>query len=294
MKVRFIVNPAAGKVNRPGVVTDTIREVLSDVEGLFDIKVPRTRPGARLFSTEARDAGFDAVFACGGDGTINEVAGPLVGSSTALGVVPMGSGNGFALSLGLPMDVVGAVSLVRSWKTRPIDVGEVCGRYFFSTAGLGFDALLSMRYNTGSVSSRRRGLLPYVPLALKEYLFYRPETVVVKVGNERTPMRPFLFTVANTPRYGGGAVIAPGALPDDGFLDVAVLGPLGPVGALGTGLRLLSGNIDKSRRYSTFRVQSLEVLRKVSTLVHADGEPFEWGGSVPFSVHPKSLKVLIP
>ncbi|MFQ5466147.1 MAG: diacylglycerol/lipid kinase family protein [Thermodesulfobacteriota bacterium] len=292
MKVRFIVNPAAGRFNRVEAVTCAVREVLSSAEGYFDIKVPTTTAGAQLFSRQARDLGFDAVFACGGDGTINEVATPLVGSATALGVVPMGSGNGFALSLSIPTDLREAVAAARTPGTTLIDAGEVCGRYFFSTAGLGFDAALSKRYNESHYIRRRRGLAPYGPLALAEFFHYTPEPVVIRINNESIRLTPFILTVANTERYGGGAVIAPGARPDDGLLDVAVATRVGLVGAAGIGLKLMTGRLGESGKVKYFRGQEIEVQRTRSTLVHADGEPFEWGGSILFRIRPASLRVV--
>lgn len=293
MKVRFIINPLAGGKARATEITNVVRELLAGMEGIFEIKVPRTRGGAQLFSREARDRGFDAVFACGGDGTINEVATPLVGSSTALGVVPVGSGNGFALSMGIPTNIRDAITTVKRFRTRLIDVGEVCGRYFFSTAGVGFDAVVSKRYNEGAISSKKRGLAPYAPLAIKEFLRYRPEPVVIKMDNESMSVIPLILTVANTERYGGGAVIAPGAKPDDGFLDVAIVEAVGIFRAAGLGWRLMKGNIDKSSKFKYFRTQHVEILRYHSAVLHADGEPFEWGGSIIFRVHPKALKLII-
>ena len=292
MKVRFIINPVAGRFNRVDAVTSAVREVLSSAEGYFDIKVPTTTAGAQLFSRQARDLGYDAVFACGGDGTINEVATPLVGSATALGVVPMGSGNGFALSLSIPTDLKEAVAAARTLETTLIDAGEVCGRYFFSTSGLGFDAALSKRYNESHYIRRRRGLAPYGPLALAEFFHYTPEPVVIRINNESMRVTPFILTVANTERYGGGAVIAPGAKPDDGLLDVALATRVGLVGAAGIGLKLMTGRLGESSKVKYFRAQEIEVLRTGSSLVHADGEPFEWGGAVLFRVHPASLRVV--
>lgn len=297
MRVRIIINPASGRRGRVRAITDAVRRVLAPVEGYFDIKVPTTRAGASLYSARARDLGYDAVFACGGDGTINDVASPLVGSPTSLGVVPSGSGNGFALAMGLPEKIDDALAVVKSWKTRPIDVGTVCSRYFFSTAGVGLDARISWRYNTGP-ARRRGGILPYVPISLSEYLSWRlrrPEPVVIRMDNSSTTLAPLILTVANTERYGGSAVIAPGALPDDGYLDVTMLTGEGGVGeALRFGASLYLGGLEKVIGYKHFRVQEMEVLRHRSNIVHADGEPFEWGGAVPFGVRHKALTLLVP
>ncbi len=115
----FIINPKAGAMaggpSRPGrdrvaTVTETIRRVLSEEVGIFEIKVTQGPGGGELYSRDAVTRGFDAVFACGGDGTVNEVATPLVDTSTALGIIPFGSGNGFARALNIPENPVEAIS----------------------------------------------------------------------------------------------------------------------------------------------------------------------------------------
>lgn len=296
MKVRFIVNPAAGTlIGRPVErVTKAVREVLSAVKGRFEIAAPSSGIGAEVLSREARELGYDAVFACGGDGTVAAVATPLVGSDTALGIVPMGSGNGLALSLGIPEGVREAVALAREQRTTRIDTGTVADRYFFSTSGAGLDAVLARSYNTGEISRSVRGIIPYLPISLREFLRYDPETITIVSGNSTISIAPLLLTVANTPRYGGNAVVAPGAVPDDGLLDVVVVPRTGLISALRLGRRLLRGDIESAPGYRCFRTVSMEVLRTGASYVHADGEPFEWGGPLKFGIIPRSLKVIVP
>lgn len=296
MKVRFIINPAAGPFmsRRAEKVTGAVRRRLGGAEGVFDIKAAGVKGSAGSLSREAADKGYDAVFACGGDGTINEVAAPLVGRATALGVVPCGTGNGFATSLGIPGDLDRAVVLAREGRVREIDTGVICGRYFFSTAGCGFDAHLSRRYNEGALSGRLRGLVPYFPIAMVEFFRYRAEPVVIRTGLATINAAPFLLTAANTERYGAGAIIAPGALPDDGLLDVCIISDAGPLNAPSIVARLFSGRIDGFKGFERVRTDTVEISGRDSTVLHADGEPFEWTGGVSISVLPRSLKVLVP
>lgn len=295
MKVRFIINPAAGPLRsrRAGKVTDAVRRQLGGVEGVFDIKVAGGKESAGSLSKEAVDKGYEVVFACGGDGTINDVASRLVGRATALGVIPGGSGNGFAMSLGIPGDLDRAVGLVRHGKVREIDTGVICGRYFFSTAGCGFDAHLSRRYNEGALSRKLRGLMPYFPIAMVEFFRYRAEPVVIRTASATINAVPFLLTAANTERYGGGAIIAPGALPDDGLLDVCIVSDAGVLNAPSIAARLFSGKIDRFKGFERVRTDTVEISGRGSTVLHADGEPFEWTGDVSISVLPRSLRVLV-
>ena len=293
MKVRFIVNPAAGGADRARIITEAVKRLLKTEQGIFDIKVTKGRGDASVFSKDAVVKGYDAVFACGGDGTINEVARELVSTSTALGVIPGGSGNGFAKSLGLPEDIDSAIGLLKGFKTREIDVGVICGKYFFSTAGCGFDARLSKRYNEGKVSRKVRGIVPYYPLALSEFFRFKPRELTIQTDCQTIKVAPLILTAANTEQYGGGAVIAPGAQPDDGLLDLCIVPKTGLMAARKLARRVLSGNVTDFNGYTCVRTDRVEITGAGDSVVQADGEPFEWRGSITIGLLHKQLKVLV-
>lgn len=293
MKVRFIVNPAAGGADRAKKITEAVKRLLKSEEGIFDIKVTKGRGGAAGFSKEAVAKGYDAVFACGGDGTINEVAGQLVSASTALGVIPGGSGNGFAKSLGLPDEIDSAIGLLKGFKLREIDVGVICGKYFFSTAGCGFDARLSKRYNEGRVSRKVRGIVPYYPLALLEFFRFKPRELTIQTDCQTIKAAPLILTAANTEEYGGGAVIAPGALPDDGLLDLCIVPKTGLMAARKLAKKILSGEVAGFKGYMCVRTDRVEITGAGDSVIQADGEPFEWRGNITIGLLHKRLKVLV-
>lgn len=292
MRIRFIVNPSAGAGSCTRSVTEAVKTVLAPAEGVFEIRSPKSAHGMELMSREARDQGYDMVFACGGDGTVNRVAAPLVESTVTLGVLPIGSGNGFARSLGVPTDLKDALELVRYGRVRRVDVGHACERYFLSTAGVALDAEVARAYNSRPRSSKR-GMLPYFSTAFNEFRAYRPEEMVIKFDNSAETVRPLILTVANTTHYGGGAVIAPGALPDDGLLDVCLVPPMDLGRGVNFAVKLLTGSVEKFRGYRTFRTHGLEVLRTRSDVVQLDGDTLRWGGSILFRVVPSSLNVLV-
>lgn len=292
MKALFIINPMAGKRNMAKEITRAIVDTLKTVDGLFEIKVALKKGMARELASAATDRGYDAVYACGGDGTIHEVAAPLVNSQTALGIIPCGGGNGFAKSLGIAAGLEPNIGLLKSIKTREIDVGMIGDRFFFGTAGLGFDAHLSKKYNDGLFSKRIRGLLPYIPLALWEFYSYTPRLLHMKMDNSRITETPFILTFANTERYGGDAIIAPGALPDDGLLDVCTVPELGLLEATGFIRRLFKGTVDTFKGYRCTRAGKVEVEQGAATYAHADGEPFAWKGNISVEVLPRGLRVL--
>jgi YegS/Rv2252/BmrU family lipid kinase len=289
LKVRFIVNPAAGKHDRTDEINRAVGRVFSSVRGVFEVRTTRAPGEAFNLSEEAKEKGYETVFACGGDGTTNEVASALLNSTTVLGIIPGGSGNGLARSLAIPRDIEMAVSLPLIGRVREVDTGIVNGGYFFSTAGFGFDAVMSKRYNERA--GGRRGLLPYVPIALREFFAYRPEATLIKWDEKFMRVFPFLLTVANTDQYGGDCVIAPGAVPDDGLLDLCILHGVGFFGAAMYTKMLFAGNIDRAKKFRRIRIHSVEIIRKRPGPVHLDGEPIEGAEKIKVGVLPKSLKV---
>jgi YegS/Rv2252/BmrU family lipid kinase len=294
LKVLFIINPLAGGFKFGKNMAEAIRGALRSEKGDFEIKVPPSREGAKELSKDAVRKGYDAVFACGGDGTINVVASMLVDTDTALGIIQMGSGNGLGRALGIPGDLGASVRLLKDFRIRKIDVGEMCGRYFFATAGCGFDAHLGKVYNEGALSRRMRGMLPYYILAVREFFRYKTCPLTIRAGGFSKTVEPFIITAANTDRYGGKAIIAPGALPDDGLLDVSIIPKIGITKVPGLAIRLLSGNINRFNGFERIRSDKIEIGGSNTTIVHVDGEPFEWEGDILIRVLPGKLKVLVP
>ncbi len=293
MKVRFIVNPTAGGLSRVEELTNSIRRVLGAEDGFFEIKVTTGKGVADIYVREAMRDHYDIIVACGGDGTVNEVASALVGSNAKLGVIPYGSGNALALALGIPLESDAAIAKIKEGKCIEIDAGVLCNRYFFSTAGFGFDALLAKKYNDGALSSKVRGILPYVPIAVKEFYRYKPESVEVVIGNRHIEVVPFILTVANVDRFGGNAIIAPDAKPNDGLLDLVIVPEVGLKNSYKLTNKLMTGKIDSFTGYQCVRAEKIEVRRESSAMVHADGEPFEWQGNILVNVERSALKILI-
>lgn len=294
MKVRFILNPSAGRSGRLKSLSGAVKKVLDADEGIFEIRSADSKSGMKDLAADAVAKGYEVVFACGGDGTINDVASELVGTGTALGILPAGSGNALARALGIPEDLEDGVRLIKAGRLVKMDVGVACGRYFFSTAGFAFEARMSRRYNEGRLSKRLRGLLPYFILAPWEFIRFRPGPVRLSIDGKDIDGRPLLLTAANTGHLGGGAVIAPDAQKDDGLLDFCFVHRSGILSALGLARRLLYGNIEKHGGYETARGRKAVVMGWDLKDAHVDGEPFQWPGDVEVSVLYRKLSVLVP
>ena len=288
--IHFIVNPRAGKRGRELDVM--IRETLGESGVAFEVRYTTHRRHALELARAAADEDVGLVVAAGGDGTVNEVANGLVGSQTALGILPVGSGNGFARSLGVPMDPVRACRGLLDARVRSIDAGRIAGRCFFSTAGVGLDAEVSWLYDRKP--GRRRGFLPYVVLTAQAFRSFEPEEVTVTLDDGTTIRTcPTVLTVANTAQYGSRAVIAPGALPDDGLLDLCVVEDTGALKAMWHSRRLFTGTIDRMPGVRLFRCRSLQIVRAGPGRFQADGEALEGEAVLDVEVVPQAIRVAL-
>ncbi len=239
----FIVNPISGTHNKAKIVSQ-IPEFFPEDGFRTEIKYTEYAGHAAEIAREAVANGVDIAVAVGGDGTVNEVAKALIHSSVALGIVPCGSGNGLARHLGLPMNSEGALRVISECNIHTLDYGLINNKPFFCTAGVGFDAFLSDKFN----KSGKRGLLSYVENALLEGVKYEPETYELEIlgeEGERHSYRAFLITCANASQYGNDFYIAPHASMSDGLLDVTIMEPFTVFEAPQIAFQLVHKSIDK-------------------------------------------------
>ncbi len=292
MRVRAILNPRAGVA--PGAAR---RAVERGRPSWDDYAVEATRaPGhATELAREAVAAGARLVIAVGGDGTVNEVARGLLGSGSALGVVPVGSGNGLARALRIPLRPAHALAALEAGVRRPIDVGRLNGGLFLNVAGTGFDAAVGAAFHRAGRDGSRRGFFGYVRLSLAEVRRYRPTPVVLEADGERRELRPFVVTFANGPQYGSGAVINPGGKLDDGRLEAVFFEYRGSiVRVLVAAPRLFLGGLDKTSDYGRLSGARATVTAGSPLEIHRDGDPAEAAARIDVEVVPRALEVVAP
>lgn len=236
--------------------------------------------------------GVDTVVAVGGDGTLNEVGRALAGSDVPVGIIPAGSGNALARCLGIPLDPAEACGVLLDGAERAIDVGSFGDEMFLSTAGIGLDAEVCWRFN--EVASRR-GLLTYLSEAVKAVFGYEPCPVRLFLDEgDVIEASPSLLTVANTPAFGYGAMIAPGAEPDDGVLDVCIVEDLTVLRAALNAHRLFNGTFDRTHGVSRYRAKHIRIKRETPGRIQVDGESREGAATLDVSVVKGGLRVVVP
>jgi diacylglycerol kinase (ATP) len=295
-RVVVVANPVAGPAWRrgePGAITTRIEALLArhPVDGRV---VLTAAPGhARALAREAIDAGADLVVAWGGDGTINEVASALVHGPAALGIVPVGSGNGLAREVGVPSSPGAALRAAITGTDRIIDAGELNGRIFFSAAGVGFDAHVAGVF--ASSSAHVRGFTSYAAAAVREMFRYRAGTYRISAdGLPARECRALFVSVANTRQWGNGALIAPGALMDDERLDLVIVAARPPIVVLANAWRLFAGSVSGWSAVSSMRVHAATITTTPPAPVHVDGEPAGVASAIDLRVVPAALRVRAP
>jgi diacylglycerol kinase (ATP) len=254
------------------------------------------RPGdAESLAAAAAAAGHDRVIVIGGDGTVQEVVNGLLagGSPAELGVVPAGSGNDLARSMGLPTELASAWRVAVGRETQSIDVararnGDGTERWFASAGGIGFDAQVAAAM--AKPSGWQRGRAGYLLTTLAELRRFQNRRVDVSVDGVTTTPRVLFVAIANGEYYGGGMRIAPGAAVDDGMLDLCVVGDISRLTALRQLANLYRGTHVRHPQVELQRGRSVSISGDAGTLVHLDGEPF---GGLPLQIELHAARLTV-
>ena len=226
--------------------------------------------------------------AVGGDGTVNEVASGLIGTNTALGIIPNGSGNGFARHLDISTRMNRAIEMLNSSEVINVDYGLVNDIPFFSTFGVGFDAVVAHDFADSS-----RGLKGYVQSIFKDLFQYKPETYHLEGEGIDLTTTAFLINFANAGQWGYDAYIAPKASVQDGWLDVAVVTEFPMTAAAGLALSLFTKDIDENLYMNTIRAKELTLTRTSAGAAHIDGTPTTMPDKLHIQIVEDGLKVLV-
>lgn len=290
-RLLFIMNPIAGggrDLTRIGRIISTI--LIQNRNCDFEIRITSKRGEAHEITKSATTHDYFAVAAVGGDGTVNEVASALVNTDVRLGVIPVGSGNGVARGLNLPLTLRRSIRTLCTGETRKIDVGKIGDRYFFATTGLGFDAVVGKLFDEGNL----RGPLPYFYLGIREFFTYQPQQYMLRFNGTEETVKALIVAVANTNQFGNGALIAPLAKPDDGMLDICIIRDVNAFHAFKDLPKLFTGQLPRSEYYRFFKAEKVEIVRPEPAPIHVDGEPIEGGKQLNVEILPGALSVVTP
>ena len=285
--IAFIVNPIAGTKTK-NRLTKLLRESLNPQLFSPTLVVTEYVGHATQLAEHFALEGYYAVVAVGGDGTVNEVATALVGTNTALGIIPNGSGNGFARHLDISTRMNRALEMLNNSETIQVDYATVNDIPFFSTFGVGFDAVVAQDFADSS-----RGFNGYVQSIFKDLFQYQAETYQLVGNGIEMTTKAFLVNFANAGQWGYDAYIAPKASIQDGWLDVAIVSEFPIAAAPGLALSLFTKNIDENLHMNTLRIKEMTLTREQDGVVHIDGTPTQMGKELHVKIVEDGLKVLV-
>ena len=287
-KILFIINPISG-VGRYKIVEKLIEKKLDKTIFDYELAYTKAPKHAINLSKQGANENFDIVVAVGGDGSVNEVGRSLIGTKTALAILPCGSGNGAARHLDIPMDLVKAMKMINQGKTAMIDTFNINNEVAINTAGIGFAAHIAYEFS----KNKKRGFSNYLKIAVRDSLKYKSQPCEVEINGKIQKVDAFIIDIANGTQWGNNAVIAPHAENDDGLLDLCVIRDFHFMNFPVLATRLFTNSIHRSKFVEISKVKEV-TIRQDKTYAHVDGEPVIIGSELKVTVNPHSLKVIVP
>jgi len=272
-KIYFIVNPISGK-GKHNITLEYINTLFDSANYEVHVSYSTYKRHAIQLTQEALAAHADIIVACGGDGTIHEVATEVVGKDVVFGVVPVGSGNGLASNLSIPKDIEKAVLRVRDGKVIKMDVGSVNGEYFFSNMGFGIDATIIDNYE----KSGKRKLGAYIKAALNSAQHYTAKKMYVSYKGQTKEVNPLLLFISNSNEMGYNMSLTPKASLTDGMLDYLMVPKINIFKQLTFGLYVLLKKTDKFRKTDYVQTDQItvEIVGEQKNGFQMDGEYYEY------------------
>lgn len=290
MRTLFLINPHSGRKQNAEAVERIIHEVYSQegapVETQF---IDFSRLDEDL--QQAIDRGVEHVFAVGGDGTVNAIGTRLIGKPAKFGVIPNGSGNGYARNLGFSTNPRLAISQsLSAWSIR-VDTGTFNGIPFLNVAGVGLDAEVAHHFSMG----KNRGFVPYAKSSTKSLLSYEPESYRILLDGVSYVREDIMgIAIANGTQWGYDAKISPHASLRDGLLDVIIVKKFPIIDAASIVRRLFNGKIKRSRYVEVFQAKRIDIHRETEGTAQIDGEPIRAGADIQIETVQQSLEILLP
>lgn len=289
IKVCVIINPVSGTGGKQSI-PEKIASAFDPAKYDVIIRLTGYAGHATEITKNAVNENFKYVIAAGGDGTVNEIAKALVGTTCVLGIIPLGSGNGLARDLNISMSIDKSIETISKGVERIIDYGIANEHIFFCTCGVGFDAFVSEKF----ADEKLRGPIGYVKNIFESVIDFKSEEYELIYDGKTLKEMAFVVTCANASQYGNDAFIAPGASMDDGKMNVSILKPLNALEMPQTTIQLFTKNIDKNSKMTSLLTRNLNIKRSKAGLMHIDGEPIHTDSEINVSMVHKGLKVFVP
>ena len=283
-KALFILNPYAGIPPVKFIISEELKRRRDKLSYYKSLSIDESGTLIRQNFDK-----YDVFVAAGGDGTVHTVAAQIVGTGKRLGVLPIGSGNGFAKELGFRPNIRSLLKDIEKNECFDVDVININNGLCLNVAGVGLDSFVAHSFD----KLKARGFWSYVGVTMINFIRLRPFHAEIKIPGEKTISEDlFVLTVANTRQFGNNAFIAPDAIPNDGMLDIVMIKPfpkmLFPIFIY----RLFAKRMNRSKYFSHIKTSKMVTISTDETRFHIDGEPVTISGEVKIEIRKNALKVL--
>lgn len=289
-QVLVLINPKSG-VGGPYRYIAAIEKIWDTPEHDVSFQFSLSAQDGAEKVRRAIDRGTDTVLVVGGDGMVNTIGSVLVDTPVHLGVVPAGSGNGFARHFKIPLQPAAAAQALFDGYSTPIDVGKVNERLFFVTCSMAWDGALVETFEKFPF----RGLVPYVLAGAQQLLEYKAQSFHVDIDGEQMEFKhPLIFTVANLSQFGSDVLVAPDAKADSGDLELVAIEKSSMPLVLSQVHRFIDKTFHQHPHVTNRHFKKMTVRLENASPIQIDGELLEGGTLIEVEVLPSALNVIIP
>ena len=290
-KILFIINPIAG-TGKSKIIENQIKLNLDTQKFDYKIAYTKYKHHANEIAQQALKEDFDIIIAAGGDGTINEVVNAIVDTSCIFGIIPVGSGNGLAYHLHIPMNIKKAINLINKEHIESIDTVSLNDYIYASIAGIGFDAYIAKKFS----EQKGRGFINYFKFILKYILTYQSNIYIIEEEDRIISQKAFLVCFANSSQWGFNVRISPESSVQDGYINACFIKKPLLMSIPFLVMFLLSGNLNKIKRYvKIYKLKqfSIRTLNNEMMPVHIDGDYLSEEKVLKIKAKPLSLRILL-
>ena len=287
LKIRFIINPISGKKHKEHL-PQQIEEHLDHSRFEHEICISQYAGHATILAKDAINQHFDILAVAGGDGSINEVGTPLIGTDMALAIIPCGSGNGLSRCMNIPLNPVNALRVINENNRRKIDTVTVNGQSFISISGTGYDAKVAEDYSKDS----RRGFETYFRYIIRNYITMKEQPYTIIMPNETLDVDAFFISFANSNQMGYDFPISPHASLWDGKVDLCIVQKPNPLELPIMGGYMIDGMMDKAPKVKIIQTPEATIIRPKADVINLDGESIMMEKDLHLKVNPLSLNII--
>ncbi len=288
-KIRFIVNPFSG-VSRKSNLEQLVEKELNLNKYSFEVQYTQAPKHATELCQAALISDIDIIAVVGGDGTVNEVAKAMLYQAKPLVIMPGGSGNGFAMHLGMGRDIQKAIGLINKAEEIVIDSGQANDDFFINVAGIGFDGKICNVIQNES----KRGIQAYFRSMFKEGHKFPFMHAEIEIDGRQIEGEFISITIANASMFGYNFTIAPEAELTDGLLDLVMIKKVERYKYYLNSWRFLNKSIMDTSFVECLKGKQIKIRTKAQTDYQIDGEGKGITNSLSVTINPQSIRILKP